>query len=241
MLTHSLLWRRIVADLCIRLWLTFAFHLPFFSRLNYLKYVMGFENAALVSTASASVAQISSFYSLRWVTRIIQRRGKLRTLVYICCCACAVSTTFALIPPATFKALGLYFVQPVVEGFTQVALYTIPEWLLADVIDYDELRSGQRREGIFVVFDVSLTSSPDLDHSITLTIDLITCDAAACAGQHHAADGHLCGGHTWPRARCGGLQRQLGVHVRMRRQVPCVVSSLVVPVGHWIRMHLRPV
>ena len=48
----------------IRLWMTFAFHLPFFSRTNYLKYVMGFENAALATTASAFVAQLCSFVSL---------------------------------------------------------------------------------------------------------------------------------------------------------------------------------
>lgn len=143
-------------DLCTRLWLTFAFHLPFFSRLNYLKYVIGFENAALVTTASAFVAQVTSFYSLRVTMRLIMRHGKGRTLVYICSCACTMASIFAIIPPESFKAMRLYCLQPIVEGVTQVALYTIPEQLLADVIDYDELAHGQRREGIFVVFDVRL-------------------------------------------------------------------------------------
>lgn len=151
-----------VPDLCIRLWLTFAFHLPFFSRLNYLKYVMGFENAQLVTYSSALVAQMSSFYALRIVMKALQRYGKVHTLIYICSCACVVSTTFSLISPTTFKAWRLYCLQPIVEGCTQVALYTIPEWMLADVIDYDELTYGQRREGIFVVFDVNIMQLMDI-------------------------------------------------------------------------------
>ena len=148
-----------MADLAIRLWLTFAFHLPFFSRMNYLKYVIGVENAALATTMSASAAQISSFYSLAFIGKIIKRHGKVRTLVRICACACAFSTIFAVTPVARYKAWHLYFVQPIVEGVTQVALYTIPEALLADVIDYDELAHGGRREGIFVVFDVPTSGS----------------------------------------------------------------------------------
>ena len=152
--------------LSLRLWLTFGFHLPFFNRLNYLKYVVGFENAALAATASAFLAQISSFVSLPFSMRAINRLGKIRALLVLSGGACVMATVFALIPPATFKAKHLYILQPVVEGVAQVALYTIPEWLLADVIDYDELISGVRREGIFVVLDVNIMQLMDIVGSV---------------------------------------------------------------------------
>ena len=148
--------------LALRLWVTFAFHLPFFNRLNYLKYVMGFENAALANTVSALAAQLASFISLPLSLRAIQRFGKVRALVGLCVLATVVSTAFALIPPDEFKRRRLYALAPLVEGVTQVALYTIPESMLADVIDYDELVHGQRREGIFVVFDVNIMQLMDI-------------------------------------------------------------------------------
>ena len=148
--------------LSIRLWLTLAFHLPFFTRMNYLKYVVGFENAALASTVSAFAAQLSSFYSLPIMMAYIKRRGKVTALMHICLCALAFATMFALISRRSYKHWRLYCLQPLVEGVTQVALYTIPEWMLADVIDYDELTHGTRREGIFVVFDVNIMQLMDI-------------------------------------------------------------------------------
>jgi GPH family glycoside/pentoside/hexuronide:cation symporter len=146
----------------VRLWLTFAFHLPFFSRLNYLKYVMGFENAALATTACAFVAQLTSFVALPLTMRFVKKSGKMSTMVAITTLASITNAAFALIPPLEFRRLSLYALQPVVEGFTQTALYTIPEMILADVIDYDELVYGERREGIFVVFDVNITQLMDI-------------------------------------------------------------------------------
>ena len=92
----------------------------------------------------------------------ISRSGKKFTLVFIASIACVLYTTFAMIPTDTFKLARLYCVQPIVEGLTQTALYTIPEMLLADVIDYDELVNGQRREGIFVVIDVNIMQLMDI-------------------------------------------------------------------------------
>jgi Na+/melibiose symporter-like transporter len=121
--------------LALRLWATFAFHLPFFARLNYLKYVMGFENAQLASTASAFAAQLTSFISVSLTIRVIRRVGKIKALVGLCALASAIAAIFAIIPPQRFKELRLYMLQPVVEGVTQVALYMIPESMLADIID----------------------------------------------------------------------------------------------------------
>ena len=47
----------------IRLWMTFAFHLPFFNRTNYFKYVMEFEGyKAMVMNADAAFDGEASEY-----------------------------------------------------------------------------------------------------------------------------------------------------------------------------------
>ena len=148
--------------LMTRLWITFAFHLPFFNRSSYLKYVMGFENAALATTASAFVAQVCSIWFLPICMHFIRRLGKIWTLVSIVSVAAMLYTCFALLPIRVFRSMRMYALQPVVEGFTQTALYTIPEMMLADVIDYDELVNGFRREGIFVVLDVNIMQLMDI-------------------------------------------------------------------------------
>lgn len=61
---------------------------------------------------------------------------------------------------------GLYFVQPgqvtlmfalgVLAGFGISVCYLVPNAMLPDTIEYDELRTGQRREGIFYGFFVFL-------------------------------------------------------------------------------------
>lgn len=61
---------------------------------------------------------------------------------------------------------GLFFIQPgqtalvftmgVVAGFGISVCYLIPNAMLPDTIEYDELRTGQRREGIFYGFFVFL-------------------------------------------------------------------------------------
>jgi len=85
-----------------------------------------------------------------------------RTLIGMCATAFAFAFFFSLIPPATYKEWRLYCLQPIVEGVMQVSLYTIPESMLADVIDYDELWYGRRREGVFVVFDINIMQLMDI-------------------------------------------------------------------------------
>ena len=191
--------------LYMRLSLTLAFHLPAMLRLQYLKYVLHFENAALAQSSCAFAVQLFSLSTLPYAARIMARVGKARSVLYISLLSCLCAVGFAVFHPDKLRSSNLWLAQPVVEGLTQacaaqieaasspsplshacsrlaahaectlwrrallgslarrqVALYLIPDTLLATVIDYDQLVSGSRREGIYVAADVNILQVMDI-------------------------------------------------------------------------------
>jgi glycoside/pentoside/hexuronide:cation symporter, GPH family len=77
---------------------------------------------------------------------VAQRLGK-RIAYMIAIGAWAVLlSALILLPP---MALGLAMLMAVLMGFSYSAGHMLPESIFPDVIDYDELRTGERHEGIY--------------------------------------------------------------------------------------------
>lgn len=97
--------------------------------------------------------QLSIFVFLLIWTRISERIGK-QNVYYLGTSAWIVAGLLIFFIPAG-NVTYLYILAPLAAIGVSVC-YLIPWSLLPDVIDYDELESGQRREGIFYGFFVFL-------------------------------------------------------------------------------------
>ena len=88
--------------------------------------------------------------------RFSQKLGKKELLFRS---AAILSVTFLLlyIAPAEFmRESGAMYALPVALGLAFGIQAIVPEALLSDVIDYDELHCGVRREGMYVVLETSV-------------------------------------------------------------------------------------
>ncbi|MEW5988294.1 MAG: MFS transporter [Chloroflexota bacterium] len=124
-----------------------------FVQTNLLLYVKYWVGAEEQFGPLVGLVQLSSFIFLLFWARVSQRVGKQR--------AYYVGMSFWIV-----VAVVLYFVQPgqmgvlfVLAGLAGVGVatgYLIPWSMLPDVIELDELETGQRREGVFYGFFVFL-------------------------------------------------------------------------------------
>lgn len=51
---------------------------------------------------------------------------------------------------------------PLILALASATLATVPHSMLSDIIDYDELQCGQRREGMYVVLETTITQLMDI-------------------------------------------------------------------------------
>ncbi|MCY3658264.1 MAG: MFS transporter, partial [Caldilineaceae bacterium] len=93
----------------------------------------------------------SSLLALPLVNLLVRKLGKLRA--YIICGFLWIATlpAYALYPQGAADTF-LYFC--VWLGFTYAAGITIPWAMLPDVLEYDELQTGNRSEGLFTAYMV---------------------------------------------------------------------------------------
>ena len=117
----------------------------------FVKNYMGLQDADFLKVVIA--VQMTSFVMLFVWTEVSKRVGK--KVVYF------MGMTIWII-----GEIGLFMVQPgqvglmyglaVMAGFGVSTAYLIPWSMLPDVIELDELQTGQRREGVFYAFMVLL-------------------------------------------------------------------------------------
>jgi GPH family glycoside/pentoside/hexuronide:cation symporter len=118
--------------------------------LLYVKYWIGAESQ--FGTLVLAV-QVSAFLFLMLWARVSQRLGKQRT--YYVGMAFWIVVELALFFVQRGQ-VSLLFVLAVLAGGGVSIAYLIPWSMLPDVIELDELQTGQRREGIFYGFFVFL-------------------------------------------------------------------------------------
>jgi GPH family glycoside/pentoside/hexuronide:cation symporter len=129
-------------------WLTIQF-----VQNNLLLYVTYWVNARDSFTLMVLILQATAFGFLPIWSQVSARIGKQRTyIIGVVIWMVALLVVF-FIPPQT--ALPLYFVV-FFAGIGVSVAYLIPWSMLPDVVEYDELQTGQRREGVYYGFFVFL-------------------------------------------------------------------------------------
>mmetsp|Transcript_30750 Transcript_30750/g.94200 ORF Transcript_30750/g.94200 Transcript_30750/m.94200 type:complete len:773 (+) Transcript_30750:162-2480(+) len=86
-----------------------------------------------------------------------QRFGKKTVLVYVLLVEGAIYISVSLIPGAFFKENPAALIPVgMLIGVGQVLGFVLPDAMLADIIDYAELHSGTRDEGMYTVIETNL-------------------------------------------------------------------------------------
>ncbi|MBN1639916.1 MAG: MFS transporter [Anaerolineae bacterium] len=120
---------------------------------NLLLYVRYWANAESYFSLLVLAVQLSSFVFLLIWTQVSRRIGKQRTYYAGMCVWIVVALVLFTVQPGQ---IGLLFTLAALAGAGVSISYLIPWSMLPDVIELDELETGQRREGVFYGFFVFL-------------------------------------------------------------------------------------
>jgi GPH family glycoside/pentoside/hexuronide:cation symporter len=131
----------IVTGIYLLSWLTLQF-----VQTNLLLYVRYWVNAEESFTLLVLILQVTAFLALAPWSAVSARVGKKRAYMIGASIWMVTMTSVFFIPPATI--VPLYFVA-FLAGLGVSVAYLLPWSMLPDVIEYDELRTGQRREGAY--------------------------------------------------------------------------------------------
>jgi GPH family glycoside/pentoside/hexuronide:cation symporter len=116
----------------------------------YVQEVLGKEDEGFYVSALTSSAIAVVLLSLPFVYRLAVLRGK--AWVYgtamLLAAAYLPSMFFMGFIPAIPKVLQTFLFVPFL-GVPMAAVFTFPNAIMADIIDYDELRTGMRREAMY--------------------------------------------------------------------------------------------
>jgi GPH family glycoside/pentoside/hexuronide:cation symporter len=128
-------------------WLAFqltAAILPYFVE-NWMRQKTYFIIALLVQTVAIVMLFVWSEVSKRLDKRVVYFLGMILWII--------AQIGLVLLQP---DQVGLFYVLAVMAGVGVATAYLIPWSMLPDVIELDELQTGQRREGVFYAFMVLL-------------------------------------------------------------------------------------
>ena len=135
--------------------LALAALLPSNLLLDYLRYCVRLEDYMSMYFVSMGIALLSIFVSIAFTVPATKKYGKSTTLAFLCTLeGCAFLLGF-FVPPSYVRGPALY-AMPVVLGVGMAAGFLIPAAMLADVVDYDELRTGERSEGLYTVVETNV-------------------------------------------------------------------------------------
>ena len=95
--------------------------------------------------------------------RAARRHGKRRTIVIALFVEGVAYLVLAMIPARAYADhRGLLLIVGFVIGSGQAIAFALPESMLADIVDYDELHTGERSEGMYAVIDTNLQQFTDI-------------------------------------------------------------------------------
>ncbi|CAE8642699.1 unnamed protein product [Polarella glacialis] len=123
----------------------------------YVKAVLQQENAVATTTIVSGIFLFAALLSITPIVWFANRYGRSRVLCCImfqygiaCTCVCFLPAEFMLSFPAFF-----YFLMFCI-GVGTVAAFVLVDPMLNDIVDYDELISGERNEAMFTVVETNL-------------------------------------------------------------------------------------
>jgi len=102
--------------------------------------------------------------SIPITVKLSQRLGKARALSYMLFFSGSLLLIYFVIPPSVYHANQwvLSLIVAFTIGLGTTLAFGLPDALLADIIDYDELRTGDRNEGVYTVVETNLQQSVEI-------------------------------------------------------------------------------
>jgi Na+/melibiose symporter-like transporter len=146
------------------------------SMLAYLvKFVQKEENPSISTGIVTIVVVLSAIIFCPITMWAAKKYGKVNTLLCVCAIETVAHVAVSFMPLNSFSILFLGFVV----GIGYIGCTLIPDALLADVIDYDELHTGQRSEGRYTVVETNLQQLVEIPSGVIplLVIDWLGYEA----------------------------------------------------------------
>jgi Na+/melibiose symporter-like transporter len=120
--------------------------------LFYVKLVLHEENSNLALGKVMTIVVFTAVASVPLISHCMVKYGKRESLLAICTMLGGSFMLAAMLPPSLMMMYGL----AIFMGIGSVGSQIIPDAMLADIIDYDELHTGQRNEGLYTVVETNL-------------------------------------------------------------------------------------
>jgi len=149
--------------LTVRVLIAMAFHLPPSLLVSYMKYTLYMENSVKASAIMqlSFLPLVAIYLSMcnKWVRRMPAR--------YVWQSAtCLFVVAHALVSCLPHDVIRTYhllnFVFPLYYPLLTASSLVVPNLLLAEVLDYDRLRTGKGRQAMFVMFDHLIIQALDV-------------------------------------------------------------------------------
>ena len=122
----------------------------------YFKYVVGNENMYQVFTAFAGLAEIAALMLFPMLSKIMSKKGVFRLACYLPAVGLIILLFAGIFVPQNAMLIALSgIILKLGSGFTLGATTV----MLADVIDYGEVRFGSRNESIIASFQTLLVKT----------------------------------------------------------------------------------
>jgi len=149
--------------LCLRVPLTIFSLVPTNMLPLYVRFVLALEDWNQIEALLLVTALLGGLASIPLTVRLARRLGKARALSYMLAfegilfvvCACVPYSVYRQHPPISFFLA--FFI-----GLGTTLAFGLPEALLNDIIDFDELRTGERNEGMYTVIETNLQQSVEI-------------------------------------------------------------------------------
>jgi len=138
--------------------MTLASMLPAVMLPEYIKYVLAIEDWTSIYFLTMGVVLASIFIAIPLIVTLARRVGKAKVLAGTCVVEGTIFLVMLALPPSAFLASGsiLLYALALFVGFGMAASFVLPDSMLSDIIDYDELHTRARSEGLYTVVETNL-------------------------------------------------------------------------------------
>jgi len=182
---------------------------------NLLLYMRYWADAENIFTFLVLILQVTAFVFLGVWARVSERVGKKQTFMIGTLFWIAALAALYFVPQGQTTP---YFILTFVAGMGTSVAYLIPWSMLPDVVEYDELETGKRRDGLYYGLFVFLQK---LGISIALALNGFVLEAAGYINPEEA--GALV---TQPDSVLGALRIIVSL-------VPIVILALSLPIAYF--------
>ena len=148
--------------------LTFLGQLPFQLLVLYFQNNMGLETLATYLTVTQAIAILGALLSAPlqlWVSKRYGRKWAMSCFLGVCGSAILV----AVFVPFDSAPEAIYVLAPIL-GVCLTLPNVMPDAMLGDIIDYDELLTGERAEALYTTVETNLQQGIEVVLAIALLI-----------------------------------------------------------------------